>query len=83
LSPADDGAARCRGETVGDFFRLPEEQQVPNVPVAPAASREPVSRSQVEASIAPVLGASVCVWGQVPAVSVAEENRRFVPTEFD
>ena len=31
--PCHCGAARCRGETVGDFFKLPEEQQLEYLPL--------------------------------------------------
>jgi hypothetical protein len=53
-----------------------EEQQVPDVLVALAASREPVSQSQVEAPIASASGAPV--WGASvsPALtSQAPESR--------
>ena len=57
---------------------LPEEQQVPDVPVALAASREPVSQSQVEAPTpaSGVSGASVSGALVSPALtSQAPESR--------
>ncbi len=31
--PCRCGAARCRGETIGDFFRLPQDQQIEYLPL--------------------------------------------------
>lgn len=54
--PCHCGAARCRGETVGDFFKLPLEQQIEYLPLLAdwfvAAHRERVDALRRQAAAA-------------------------------